>query len=668
MDIIDLLSLLMMKKKKIKTDIKYIYEDLNMKNDGFIKVAAITSNVHLNDIDSNVNDIVSKAKEANEMGAKIITFQELALTGYSLQDMFAQSNTLKKAKEGLIEITNKTEDLDLLMVVSLPYSFKGKIYDTAAVISKGKILGITTKKYLPNYNEFYDARYFTPSFDENEVTEIDGNLIPIGPKLLFHCREIENLTIGIEICEDLWTPDTPSTHHAMNGATLILNPSASNEMVGKENYRKSLISSTSARLICAYVYAGAGEGETSQDVVYSAPLIIAENGNLLGEKNDFNNHIMVKDIDVDLLAFRRRQMTTYSYKQEKGYQTIDFSLTDSYSKSLDRIFVKSPYLDISSKNLEDNLNTIFNCQSHGLMKRIQATHCKTVIIGVSGGLDSALALLVAYKAFKDLNKDVKDIIAISMPCFATTARTRNNSKILAETLGVTFKEIDISNTVKSHLKDIDHPLDLYDAAYENAQARARTYVLMDESNYKSGIVIGTGDLSEIALGWATYNGDQMSMYNVNASVPKTVVKEVVRMVANNERESNPLLSKTLIDILDTPITPELVPSKSKNEISQITEDIIGPYILHDFFLYHFLRNGYQPLKILRIATIAFKDMFNEETIKNWLKLFYRRFFASQFKRSAAPDGVKVGSVSLSQRGDLRIPSDLLSVDFLKDLK
>lgn len=639
-----------------------------MKNDGFIKVAAITSNVHLNDIDSNVNDIVSKAKEANEMGAKIITFQELALTGYSLQDMFAQSNTLKKAKEGLIEITNKTKDLDLLMVVSLPYSFKGKIYDAAAVISKGKILGISTKKYLPNYNEFYDARYFTPSFDENEVTEIDGNLIPIGPKLLFHCKEIENLTIGIEICEDLWTPDTPSTHHAMNGATLILNPSASNEMVGKENYRKSLISSTSARLICAYVYAGAGEGETSQDVVYSAPLIIAENGNLLGEKNDFNNHIMVKDIDVDLLAFRRRQMTTYSYKQEKGYQTIDFSLTDSYSKSLDRIFVKSPYLDISSKNLEDNLNTIFNCQSHGLMKRIQATHCKTVIIGVSGGLDSALALLVAYKAFKDLNKDVKDIIAISMPCFATTARTRNNSKILAETLGVTFKEIDISNTVKSHLKDIDHPLDLYDAAYENAQARARTYVLMDESNYNSGIVIGTGDLSEIALGWATYNGDQMSMYNVNASVPKTVVKEVVRMVANNERESNPLLSKTLIDILDTPITPELVPSKSKNEISQITEDIIGPYILHDFFLYHFLRNGYQPLKILRIATIAFKDMFNEETIKNWLKLFYRRFFASQFKRSAAPDGVKVGSVSLSQRGDLRIPSDLLSVDFLKDLK
>lgn len=666
MGIIDLLSLLMM--KKIKTDIKYIYEDLNMKNDGFIKVAAITSNVYLNDINSNVNDIVSKAKEANEMGAKIITFQELALTGYSLQDMFAQSNTLRKAKEGLIEITNKTKDLDLLMVVSLPYSFKGKIYDTAAVISKGKILGIATKKYLPNYNEFYDARYFTPSFDENEVTEIDGNLIPIGPKLLFHCKEIENLTIGIEICEDLWTPDTPSTHHTMNGATLILNPSASNEMVGKENYRKSLISSTSARLICAYVYAGAGEGETSQDVVYSAPLIIAENGNLLGEKNDFNNHIMVKDIDVDLLAFRRRQMTTYSYKQEKGYQTIDFSLTDSYSKSLDRIFVKSPYLDISSKNLEDNLNTIFNCQSHGLMKRIQATHCKTVIIGVSGGLDSALALLVAYKAFKDLNKDVKDIIAISMPCFATTARTRNNSKILAETLGVTFKEIDISNTVKSHLKDIDHPLDLYDAAYENAQARARTYVLMDESNYNNGIVIGTGDLSEIALGWATYNGDQMSMYNVNASVPKTVVKEVVRMVTNNERESNPLLSKTLIDILDTPITPELVPSKSKNEISQITEDIIGPYILHDFFLYHFLRNGYQPLKILRIATIAFKDMFNEETIKNWLKLFYRRFFASQFKRSAAPDGVKVGSVSLSQRGDLRIPSDLLSVDFLKDLK
>lgn len=638
-----------------------------MKNDGFVKVAAITSDVSLNNIDSNVKNIIDNATKASKENVKVMTFQELALTGYSLQDMFFQTNVLEMAKEGLLKIANETRLLDSLLVVSLPYSHKGKVYDCAAVIKSGQILGIVTKKYLPNYNEFYDSRYFTPSFEENEITLIDGIEVPIGPKLLFHATNIENLTIGVEICEDLWTPDTPSTHHAMNGATLILNPSASNEIVGKHEYRKSLVSSTSARLICAYVYAGAGEGETSQDVVYSSPLIISENGNILDQSNDFKNHMLIADIDVDMLAFKRRQMTTYTYKQENGYKTIDFEFNDISTDKLDRKFVKSPYLDISSKHLENNLSTIYDCQVHGLMKRLEASHSKSAIIGVSGGLDSALALLVTYQAFKNLGRDLKDIWAISMPCFATTSRTKNNSKTLSNTLCVSFKEIDISNTVKSHLKDIDHPLDAYDAAYENAQARCRTYVLMDEANYKQGMVVGTGDLSEIALGWSTYNGDQMSMYNVNASVPKTVVKEVVRMIANQSKDNDKILSETLLDILDTPISPELVPSKSNDKIDQVTEDIIGPYMLHDFFLYHFLRNGYTPEKIYRVAKIAFNDTYEDEVIKKWLRLFFKRFFASQFKRSAAPDGVKVGSVSLSQRGDLRIPSDLLSDDFLKDL-
>lgn len=634
--------------------------------DGFVKVAAITSQVYLNDIDSNKKEIIEKGKEASSKGAKVLTFQELALTGYSLQDMFQQSLIVEKAKEALIEVVDSLKDCDSLFCLSLPYSHKGKLYDCTAVFCHGQILGLATKKYLPNYNEFYDGRYFTPSFRTNEKTQIDEKEVPIGPKLLFHCQNIENLTVGVEICEDLWTADPPSTGHALNGATLILNPSASNEMVGKEEYRKSLVGSTSARLVCAYVYCGAGEGETSQDVVYSAPQIIAENGVILKEVNDFTNHVSFADIDVDLLAFRRRQMTTYAYAQDKEYQTVDFRFEDAHDNNLERTFVQSPYLDIESKHLQKNLETVYECQARGLMKRIVATNSKSLVLGVSGGLDSALALLVCHKAFKELHKDIKDIIAISMPCFATSQRTRSNSETLAKALGVTFKEIDISRTVTSHLQDIDHPLDLYDAAYENAQARARTYVLMDEANAKNGIVVGTGDLSEIALGWATYNGDQMSMYNVNSSVPKTVVKEVVRMVARKSKDKT--LSSTLLDILDTPISPELVPSKSKDKIGQVTEDIIGPYILHDFFLYLFLRCGYRPRKILKAATMAFKEDYSQEELKKWLRLFFTRFFKSQFKRAAAPDGVKVGSVSLSQRGDLRIPSDLLSVDFTKDLE
>lgn len=636
-------------------------------NDGFVKVAAITSDVTLNDVDSNVASIVSKAKEAAKKGAKVIAFQELCLTGYSLQDMFEQEVVVEKAKRALLEIASALTDADALVVVSLPYAYRGKLYDAAAALCRGRILGVVLKTYLPNYNEFYDVRYFTPSFDCDETDSLGDQTFPIGPKILFACQEVENLVVGIEICEDLWTPLPPSTHHALNGATLIVNPSASNEMVGKENYRRQLVSMTSARLVCAYLYAGAGEGETTQDVVYSAPLLIAENGVVLAEANAFENKALYADVDVDLLAFRRRRMNTFSLEHDPSYLIIPFSLKDSFDGRLERRFPPSPYLDASSPEREKNLKTIFECQVQGLKKRILSSKAKALVVGVSGGLDSALALLVCRRAFEELKRKREDVIAISMPCFATTERTESNAQALAEALGVSFRQIDLTKTVSSHLKDIGHPSDLFDATYENAQARARTYVLMDVANFEQGIVVGTGDLSEIALGWATYNGDQMSMYNVNSSLPKTVIKAVVRQVAEKAKRKNPLLSKTLRDILSTPISPELVPSADGRSIGQMTEDIIGPYALHDFFLYHFLRSGYPPLKILRIASLAFRGTYSKEEVKKWLKVFYTRFFQSQFKRSAAPDGVKVGSVSLSQRGDLRIPSDLTATDFLDGL-
>ncbi len=636
-------------------------------NDGFIKVAAATADTNLNDIDANVKSIVAKAERAERHGAKIVCFQELALTGYTMQDMFFQRTVLDKAIEGLGKIAAETKSLDIVSIVGLPFSFKEKIYDAAAVIQHGQILGIATKRHLPNYDEFYDGRYFAPSFEDDERTTLFGKEVPIGPKLLFANTQDKDLVFGVEICEDLWVPDTPSTHMALNGATLIFNPSASNEIVGKAKYRHDLVSMTSARLVAGYVYVGTGFGESTGDVVYSGHSIIAENGSVLAEVNDFRNNEIYSDIDVSLLSFRRSKMTTYPYEQDKAYWAIPFSFDNTDQTELDRKFSKSPYLDKDPATLSADLTTIFEAQVHGLMRRVVATKAKSLIIGVSGGLDSALALLVSHRAFTELGYDVKGIHAFSMPAFATTDRTRNNSKTLCTALGVSFREVDITNTVESHLKDLGHSDKVYDAAYENAQARARTYLLMDSANMFHGLVVGTGDLSEIALGWSTYNGDQMSMYNVNASVPKTVVKEVVRFVANRYAKADPVIAKTLLDILATPISPELVPDKDRNRIGQVTEDIIGPYELHDFFLYCFLRRGYKPSKILRVARLAFAGEYDAKTIAKWLVTFYRRFFASQFKRSAAPDGVKVGSVSLSQRGDLRMPSDLENVDFISQI-
>ena len=640
----------------------------NVMKDGFIKVGAATSDVTLGDVSKNVLAIKEKIKEAEEKKIKVLCFQELNITGYSLMDMFFQKASLDSALQGLLEIKKFLKDKDMFVVVSLPLVFKSKIYDASAALFQGKILGIQLKTFLPNYNEFYDARYFTPSFSGVDYLSIDGERVPLGNKLLFTCTNVPDLVIGIEICEDLWTPIPVSTYHCLNGATLILNPSGSNELVGKDNYRTSLVSSTSSRLITGYVYANAGFGESTQDVCYSGHDIIAENGNILIEVNDFKNHLICSDIALSSLTYRRSKMTTYQTENDKEYIIVPFAFKEPEDQVPDRLFPKNPFLSGPKEKIDKDLFKMMEIQTHGLMKRITHIGLKNLVIGVSGGLDSALALLICYRAFKELNLDLKGIHALSMPCFATTKRTKGNALKLAEELGTDFKEIDISKTVTSHLKDLGHPLDLYDTAFENAQARERTQVLMDYSNYVNGIVIGTGDLSEIALGWSTYNGDQMAMYNVNASIPKTMVKEEVRFIISLYSE-NKNLGITLKDILDTPISPELIPDTetTKDRIHQVTEDIIGPYELHDFFLYHMFRDGYDAATILWLACLSFKNKYSEDFIRKNLLLFYKRFFNNQFKRSAMPDCIKVGSVALSPRGDLRMPSDMSYADCIKNI-
>jgi NAD+ synthase (glutamine-hydrolysing) len=637
--------------------------------DGFIKVGAATSDVTLGDISKNILAIEEKIDEAKKKDIKVLCFQELNITGYSLMDMFFQKTTLDSAFKGLLDLADYLKGKDLFTVVSLPLRYKSKIYDAAVACFDGEILGIQLKTFLPNYNEFYDARYFTASFSGNDFMVIRNKKIPIGNKLLFQCTNVPDLTIGIEICEDLWTPIPVSTHHCLNGATLILNPSGSNELVGKDHYRDQLVSSTSSRLITGYVYANAGFGESTQDVCYSGHDIIADNGNILSEVNDFSNHLIYSDIAVSSLSFKRSKMTTFINENDKEYQTIPFAFQEPEDKVPDRVFPRNPFLSGPREKINQDLKKMMEIQTFGLVKRISYLNIKDVVIGVSGGLDSALALLICYQAFNRLKLNIKGIHAISMPCFATTSRTRGNALSLAKELGTDFKEIDISKTVRDHLKDLGHPLDVYDTAYENAQARERTQVLMDYSNYVKGIVIGTGDLSEIALGWSTYNGDQMSMYNVNASIPKTMIKEEVRYIVSLY-DNNSKLKNTLEDILATPISPELIPDSctNKDKIHQVTEDILGPYELHDFFLYHMLRDGYDPSTIYWLACLCFKSKYQPEFIYKCLTTFYHRFFNNQFKRSAMPDSIKVGSVALSPRGDLRMPSDMSFNNFIESLK
>ena len=622
-------------------------------NNGFIKVAAITTTIRVADVNYNKEQIKNKMNEVWVNGCKIAVFPELCLTGYTCSDLFYQQQLLNHSKEALNEIINYSKNMDTLFFIGLPLSVGGKLYNVAATINQGKLLGFITKSYLPNYGEFYEMRQFVRGPQIPRLIEYNSEKVWFGPNILFQADNISNLIVSGEICEDLWVPNPPSTKAAINGATIIVNCSASNDIIGKSDYRKTLISSQSARIISAYIYSNAGEGESTTDVVFSGHNIIAENGSILKESTRFNNEIIYSDVDIYRIISERRKNTSFIMENDelpKVLFHIDNAL--KYHK-LDRIFSKTPFVPDNEDEKTKRCEEILMIQALGLKKRLEHTKCKTVIIGISGGLDSTLALLVTIKAFDLLKLEHKNIITVTMPCFGTTDRTYNNACILTNKLNTTLREINIEKAVKQHFTDINHDIDLHNITYENGQARERTQILMDIANQLNGMVIGTGDMSELALGWATYNGDHMSMYGVNASIPKTLVRHLVKYIAD---ESPIDLKETLYDILDTPVSPELLPPEN-GEISQKTEDLVGPYELHDFFLYYMLRFTYEPNKIFRIATITFENTYTPEFILKWLKTFYYRFFSQQFKRSCLPDGPKVGTVAVSPRGDLRMPSD-----------
>ena len=627
-------------------------------NDGFIKVAAVTPEVTVADTQKNAKIICDDILQATALGAKIIVFPELCLTGYTCADLFYHDVLLKNALRALSDVVSCSIGADALIFVGCPLRHSGKLYNCAVAINNGKILGAVPKTFLPNYNEFYEKRWFAPAPEQSEEISLLGQTVPFGRGILFCCEQMQNLTVGAEICEDLWTPMPPSVTLALSGATITVNLSASNECVGKSEYRKALVSSQSARLVCGYVYCSAGDGESTTDLVFSGHNIIAENGRVLAESNLFENEITVSEIDVDFLSCERAKIYPAEITR-KADKIVYFSIKKEQT-SLTRAFSRYPFVPKDSDELHSRAKLILTMQSKALAKRIDHTHTKSLVIGVSGGLDSSLALIVA-KLASEASKTKPEVIAVTMPCFGTTDRTHDNSIKLSEALGVTLKEVDIKKAVLQHFDDIGQNAGTYDVTYENGQARERTQVLMDIANKTGGMVVGTGDLSELALGWATYNGDHMSMYGVNASVPKTLIRYLINHYALSADKKT---KEVLGDILDTPVSPELLPSDGKN-ISQKTEDLVGPYELHDFFLYYMLRMYYSPKKIFRAAKLAFPD-YDEKTIAGWLKVFVRRFFAQQFKRSCLPDGVKIGSVSLSPRGDWRMPSDAAAACWLTE--
>lgn len=619
--------------------------------DGFIKVAAATPKIKVGDTKFNSRQIIAQIKEATENKAKIIVLPELCVTAYTCGDLFLQSALIDNAADAVFTIAEETRDLDILIAVGTPIGANNRLYNTAAVIKGGEILGFVTKTHIPNYSEFYEARHFA-SLKDNTSVRLRDRDYPLGPKLIFCAEELSELKVGVEICEDLWVTNPPSGYLAENGATIVLNLSASDEVITKSEYRRGLVSSQSARAVCGYVYADAGSGESTTDMVFAGHNIICENGTLLNQSKLFRNGIIYSDIDVNRIALDRRRMTTFDNQFNSGYSEIYFSTTVTETP-LTRAFDPQPFVPKDKDKLKERCELIFTMQAEGLRKRLEHIGCKTVTIGISGGLDSTLALLVAVRAFEMLNLPPRGINAVTMPCFGTTDRTYNNAKRLIGCVGATFKEIPISKSVTMHMEDIGADINNHNTTYENAQARERTQVLMDYSGETGGIVVGTGDLSELALGWATYNGDHMSMYGVNCSIPKTLVRYLVSYVADISGEE---LRATLLDILDTPVSPELLPPED-GEISQETESLVGPYALHDFFLYNFLRFGFSKSKIFRLAKEAFKGEYDEAEISKWLDTFYRRFYQNQFKRSCIPDGPKVGSVTLSPRGDWRMPSD-----------
>ena len=628
--------------------------------DGFVRIAASSPELRVADPAFNAGEMMKEIQKASELGVKVLVFPELSITGYTCSDLFFQKRLQKAAEEALSRLLEETKALDMLIFLGFPYSHSGKLYNTAAAIKGGRVLALVPKKNIPNYSEFYERRWFTPAPEENEHVVFLGQETVFGRKVLIEAERPSSLSIGAEICEDLWVPDPPSRELAENGATLIVNLSASDELIGKEEYRRSLVASTSARYVSAYVYADASFGESTTDMVFTGSDLIAENGTVLASSNFKSGSLLYTEIDTDRLVSEREKMTTYP-SPWGSFEHVRISFEETETE-LSRLFPRQPFVPSDEHEREERAEKILTLQALGLRKRLEATRAPKAVVGLSGGLDSTLALLVTVKAYKLLERDLSGIIAVTMPCFGTTKRTKSNAEKLAAALGVDFRTVDITKSVLRHFEDIGQSVTDYSVTFENGQARERTQVLMDLANKEGGLVIGTGDLSELALGWATYNGDHMSMYAVNASVPKTLVRFLVRHEAG---ELGGEAASVLYDILDTPVSPELLPAKD-GEISQVTEDIVGPYELHDFFLYHMVRCSYNPAKIYRIAVPTFSGVYSKQVIKKWLVTFVRRFFNQQFKRSCLPDGPKVGSVTLSPRSDWRMPSDASSAAWLAE--
>ena len=634
-----------------------------MKN-GFVKVAAATPDIRVADVEFNTQNIINTMEEAQKNGAKILVFPELCVTGYTCSDLFDHSVLLKASRKALLEIAENTNDKDMLVFVGAPLEVNGKLYNVAAAMNQGEIIGFTTKTFLPNYGEFYEMRQFTPGPQTVREITFEGKKIPLGPQILFQAEGMEELVVAAEICEDVWSPIPPSIQAALEGATVIVNCSASDETIGKDTYRRALISGQSARLISGYIYANAGEGESTTDLVFGGHNIIAENGTVLKESSRYVNEIIYSELDLQRITGERRKNTTFQPLDEETLVRVPFTVEETKT-FLTRTFPKKPFVPSDEQTRAQRCEEILTIQAMGLKKRLAHTNARTAVVGISGGLDSTLALLVTARAFDMLGRDKKDIIAVTMPCFGTTDRTYQNACEMSKKVGATLIEVPIADAVNVHFRDIGHDPKDHSVTYENCQARERTQVLMDIANKTWGMVIGTGDLSELALGWATYNGDHMSMYGVNASVPKTLVRHLVKYAADDTKDE--ALKNVLYDVLDTPVSPELLPPKD-GDIAQKTEDLVGPYELHDFFLYFMLRFGYEPSKIFRIACMTFDGEYDKETIFKWLETFCRRFFSQQFKRSCLPDGPKVGTVALSPRGDWRMPSDACVAVWMKDLE
>ena len=630
---------------------------------GFLKACTVSPALRVADCAFNTQQTIAAMQRAAADGVQLAVFPELGLTGYTCGDLFFQQPLQRAAARGLTAVLEASADLDLVALVGLPVTVDGKLYNCAAVVCHGKLLGLVPKTYLPNYGEFYERRQFNPAPAGVRTLHFAGQEVPFGTQLLFRCAEMPEFCLGVEVCEDLWAPLPPSTHHALAGATVIANLSASDETIGKADYRRALVSQQSARLLCAYLYADAGHGESTTDMVFAAHDLICENGALLAESRPFGPGYACTELDLGRMVSERCRSTTFQPEGE-DYQTVIFHLP-LREVPLTRPVSPTPFVPADDAARAERCELILAMQADGLAKRIAHAHAKTAVIGISGGLDSSLALLVAVRAMQQLGRPAKDVLAVTMPCFGTTHRTRSNAEILCEELGVTFQEIPIARTVHSHFSDIGQDEAMLDVTYENCQARVRTLELMDLANRTGGLVVGTGDLSELALGWATYNGDHMSMYGVNAGVPKTLVRHIVQYVADTCGQ--PVLRDVLVDILDTPVSPELLPSAADGTIAQQTEKLVGPYELHDFYLYYVLRFGFGPAKIYHLALAAFAGRYEPEVLLAWLRNFYRRFFAQQFKRSCLPDGPKVGSVTLSPRADWRMPSDACNALWLKEL-